>query len=151
MKLKVVSITTNRRTIVTMNRSSRTMCTPVLRRMTHWAFGAIAVLFLVPGCLVSDIEDLCQEIAETQCDQCLACGNETVPASATCDLTVATGREQCIQVKKTHCSNQASTVEMPKEELNACIDSQVRSTCIKQREQAVRGVSPTTPECVYFL
>jgi hypothetical protein len=119
--------------------------------LTGWALGALVVLVLAPGCLVSDIDELCQEIAETQCDQCFACANEAVPADDTCGLTTASSPEACVEDKQARCSGQASTVERPKEDLNACIDSQVNVSCPAQREQAVRGATPATQECVYFL
>ncbi len=106
-------------------------------------FVLIAWLF-VAACY-PPIEETCADVAQSQCDLCLECGEDL---SRACGL--ATG-DDCFNTLTQRCENQASTLEDPKTEVGSCADAISTWGCADILQATAQDRPATIDECSYFL
>ncbi len=107
--------------------------------------------FAFAGCTES-IDSLCGDVASRQCERCETCIAELDSSEVTGnDVCGIEEDASCVSELRQRCQAQSSTLEEPKDDLEACIDSLGQFSC----EDVLRGYAQdsrtTTYECSYFL
>ena len=118
---------------------------------------SLATVLLVAtslGCF-PEIEELCEDVAIAECQQCFECapaeGGPTGGQICGVEFDSDVDEEACITRLSDRCAGQASTLDEPKQEINECLDSQATNTCDLLLSRHAQNQQSSSRQCAYFL
>lgn len=100
------------------------------------------------GCVRTNGTDLCEDAAAEQCSQWREC----FCPDGSCDHRgVDLSDGACEAELADSCVAQASTLELPTEEVQTCVDALDDWTCEEIRSADVQGRPTSPPACTYYF
>lgn len=123
------------------------------RHITHVT--AMALSFMLSGCLESTITQTCTSMAEERCATCYQCatGIDVLTGGALCGVGTSTSQTECVTELVEVCEDQTNARQLNVEDLDSCEQSLIDQAdqCEPHYEYGAQGHSSLPSECTRFF